>query len=352
MKKFNERYSDSGNPKVRLSEKEYQIIQDFRRVQDEAEKAGVNPDDVKHLWLKNKNSRLFVKNPNFKTEVYNKFKDDLINDLKNHSPKYSKIKRKKQKDGHLLVIDPADIHIGKLSTAYEIGKEYNTQIAIDRVHEGVKGILNKSNGFNIEKILFVAGNDILHTDNPKRQTTSGTPQDTDGMWYNNFLAAKQLYVDVLEHLMSFADVQFMFNPSNHDYQSGFFLSDTIKTWFRNSNNITFDSSISHRKYFKYHSNLIATTHGDGCKMATLPMVVADEAAKYWSLCKHRYIYTHHVHHKTAKDFPGITQESLRSPSEADSWHHRNGYQSSNNVAIEGFIHHPENGQVARLTHYF
>jgi len=31
---------------------------------------------------------------------------------------------------------------------------------------------------------------------------------------------------------------------------------------------------------------------------------------------------------------------------------RNGYQSSNNVAIEGFIHHPVNGQVARLTHYF
>ena len=101
MKKYSELYSDKGKPKVRLSEKEYQIIQDFRRVQEEAEKAGVDPDDVKHLWLKNKNSSLFVKNPNFKTNVYNKFKDDLINDLKNHSPKYSKIKRKKQKEGTL-----------------------------------------------------------------------------------------------------------------------------------------------------------------------------------------------------------------------------------------------------------
>ena len=145
MKKYSELYSNKGNPRLRLNKKEYQIIQDFRRVQDEAEKANVNADDVKHLWLKNKNSSLFVKNPNFKTDVYNKFKDDLINDLKSHSPKYSKIKRKKQKDGHLLVIDPADIHIGKISTAYEIGKEYNTQIAIDRVHEGVKGILNKFN---------------------------------------------------------------------------------------------------------------------------------------------------------------------------------------------------------------
>ena len=53
-------------------------------------------------------------------------------------------------------------------------------------------------------------------------------------------------------------------------------------------------------------------------MVTLPMVVADQGAEYFSSWKHRYIYTHHVHHKTAKDFPGIIQESLRSPSDADS----------------------------------
>jgi hypothetical protein len=42
----------------------------------------------------------------------------------------------------------------------------------------------------------------LHIDNPKRTTTSGTPQDTDGMWHTNFLIAKQLYVDVLELLLN------------------------------------------------------------------------------------------------------------------------------------------------------
>jgi hypothetical protein len=33
-----------------------------------------------------------------------------------------------------------------------------------------------------QKILFIGGNDILHVDTPKRTTTSGTSQDTDGMW--------------------------------------------------------------------------------------------------------------------------------------------------------------------------
>ena len=78
---------------------------------------------------------------------------------------------------------------------------------------------------------------------------------------------------------------------------------------------------------------------------------AVEAKKDWSQSKHRYVYTHHVHHKNAKDYAGVTVESLRSPSGTDSWHHRNGYQHAPK-AIEGFLHHPNFGQIARLTHIF
>jgi hypothetical protein len=317
----------------------------------EAHKAGVDVSTIKHAWLKNDESSLFVTNPLFKgagqkTEFYNK----IIEDLKQYSPKFPKIKRQNVEQGHLLVVDPADIHIGKLASSFETNDEYNNNIAVKRVLDGVQGILDKSSGFNIDKIVFVGGNDILHIDTPKRQTTSGTPQDTDGMWYDNFLIAKQLYIDVLSTLLSFADVHFVFNPSNHDYTNGFFLADVIQTYFRNCENITFDCNINHRKYFRYYDNLIGTTHGDGAKQGDLPLLMAHES-KEWSECKHRYIYTHHVHHKTAKDFIGVTIESLRSPSGSDSWHHRNGYTGVPK-AIEGFIHHKEFGQVARLSHIF
>ena len=86
----------------------------------------------------------------------------------------------------------------------------------------MSGILEKSDSFNMNKIVFVAGNDILHIDTPKRTTTSGTPQDTDGMWYNNFLIAKKLYIEILDELIKIADVHVMYNPSNHDYTNGFF----------------------------------------------------------------------------------------------------------------------------------
>jgi hypothetical protein len=150
--------------------------------------------------------------------------------------------------------------------------------------------------------------------------------------------------------LTVADVHFTFNPSNHDYQSGFFLAQVIEAHFRNCNNITFDCSIAHRKYFTFGSNLIGTTHGDGAKFQDLPLLMAQES-KDWSSTKHRYIYTHHVHHKNSKDFVGVTVESLRSPSGTDSWHHRNGYEHSPK-AVEGFLHHKDFGQIARFTHLF
>lgn len=345
-----------GNPSYRLTQDQIKTIKEFRSkgVLDSCSKLQVDPTTVKHLWKKTKEESVFVKNPLYVSELektYLDLRDDIISDLKKYTPKFKNIKRTKSKDSHLLVVDPADIHIGKLSTSFETGEQYDSNIAVQRVKEGVQGILNKSNGFSIDKICFIGGNDVLHIDSPQRKTTSGTPQDTHGMWYDNFLMAKKLYIDVLETLISVADVHFTFNPSNHDYTNGFFLADVIQTYFKDCKNITFDCSIAHRKYFRYHSNLIGTTHGDGAKNQDLPLLMAVESPDYWSKTKHRYVYTHHVHHKTSKDYQGVTVESLRSPSGTDSWHHRNGYQHAPK-AIEGFLHSKEHGQVARLTHLF
>ena len=344
--------SRASNPKYRLSQDEAEIIHEYRRIYNECLDNGLDVKDVKSGWIKNEHSSLYFRNPNFDgaLDKQSKFQEDLIKSLKEHTPKYETIKRVKCKEGHLLVIDPADVHIGKLCSTFETGEDYDSQKAVQRVLEGVDGILNKSNGFNIDKINIILGNDILHIDNPNNTTTSGTRQDVSGMFYDNFLMAKKLYVDVIEKLINIADVHCTFNPSNHDYMSGWLLAEIIQTHFKDCKNITFDCSINHRKYFTYGNSLIGTTHGDGAKQVDLGSLMSVEAKQEWANSEHRYFYTHHIHHKTSKDYINVCVESLRSPSPADSWHHRNGYV--NQPAIEGFIHSKTKGQIARLTHYF
>ena len=343
----------NNSARFRLKQDEIEILMQYRGIKEATDEAGVDDKDVKHGWLKTKEASLFFKNPNFKQEELNaiqQIKDECIKEVKLYAPKYHAIETIKSEDTHLLVIDIADLHIGKLATAFETGEDYNSQIAVKRAKDGMQGILDKAKGFNIDKVLFVAGNDILHTDNTRRTTTGGTPQDTDGMWYENFIMAKNLYIELLEKLMSFADVEVVYNPSNHDLTHGFFLMQLIEAHFSNST-ILFNVDLKHRKAFKYGKNLIGTTHGDGAKIENLPLLLATEFPILWSETKHRYIYSHHVHHKTSKDFIGVTFETLRSPSGSDSWHHKNGYTGVPR-AVEGYIHHKDFGQIARLTHIF
>jgi hypothetical protein len=284
---------------------------------------------------------------------FDTFKEDLLESIAKISTLPRTITRvpDTNKDGHLLVVDPADVHIQKLATVFETGDEYNSQIACQRVREGVEGLIQKANGFKIDQILFVGGNDILHTDSKNKATTSGTPQDVDSNWYTAFAVAKSLYIEVIDRLLEVADVHFVHNPSNHDFHLGTLLADVIQTYYRNCSNITFDCDLKHRKYFKYGNNLIGTTHGDGAKQDLLPILMATEQPIMWSETKYRFIYSHHLHHKVAKDYIGVTFEALRSPSGTDGWHSQKGFCGVIK-AVEGFVHHPEYGQVARLSHFF
>jgi hypothetical protein len=278
--------------------------------------------------------------------------------ISEYSPKYTPIKRKDNNNNpHLLVINPADIHIGKYANANEAGDKYNTDIAIKRVLEGIDGLLEKAKGFNIEKILFCIGNDVLHVDNVYNTTTKGTRQDTDGKWWEHYEKALSLYVNCVEKLRKLAKVDILHSMSNHDYQSGFHLAHTLQAWFRHAEDITFDISVAHRKYYKYGTSLIGLEHGDGARLDNLPLLMAQEQPKLWASTKTRYWYLHHLHHKIkykwrdAKDYIGVTVEYMRSPSSSDSWHARKGFTGAPK-ACEGFIHHKEHGQVARLTHFF
>lgn len=341
----------------RMSDEEFKEYQDWKNeererlkgLKAEAKAQGIPLDKVKQYWYKSKHYSINVKGECNKT--LEEIKEEILEEIKDFAPKYPKVKRKKSKDGHMLFLGLADLHLGKLCSIYETGDPYNHIIAEQRAKDGIQGILDKSSGFNIDKIVFNIGNDFNHVDTPKNTTTSGTSQDASLMWYDSFRMGFKLLTELIEILTSVADVHVIYDPSNHDYLTGFMLAQAVEAWFRQSKNITFDVSIAHRKYFLYGKNLIGTTHGDGAKGDKLPQLMSIEAKQHWVEADHYYWYTKHLHHKVSKDYMNVNVEVLRSPSGTDSWHHRNGFQHAPK-AIEGFIHHKEYGQVCRISHIF
>ena len=89
-------------------------------------------------------------------------KQQLIEDLRNLSPKVSKIKRKRpddRNDLHLLEISAFDLHLGKIGIK---GDEYNMDIAQERLLSAIEHLLYRAQGYYIDKILFIVGHDLLN----------------------------------------------------------------------------------------------------------------------------------------------------------------------------------------------
>lgn len=330
----------------------------FQKLQAQCDKQEIPLSAAKRGWAKSKEGTIEWVNPNFvSSEVdYFEIRDELISELKRYTPKYRKIEREKVKDGALLYINLADMHFNKLCEDHVSGGVYDLEEARRRVDDGLKRLLTYAASFPIDQIVLVIGNDILNSDTPNGTTTSGTPQSNDRHWSTAFRVAKNSVIAMIELLLGFADVHAIHCPSNHDYQTGFFLADSVSSWFDGHPNVTFDVSMRHRKYFQFGKNMIMSDHGDGVKVADTPMIMAQEQPKMWAETAHRYSFKGHIHHKDvrtfqkAKEFHGVLVEHLSSPSPKDEWHDRNGYNSAQ--AMECTLHDRENGKFGHFTHRF
>lgn len=336
-----------------ITKDELEKIETHQALNEECEKIGIPLDSVNNYWHKGKHFSIHAKNNLFDKE---RFLEQIAETIKQHAPTPPPVKYKPTKQKHLLVINPADIHIGKYSAEIETGEKYDLEIAKKRVIDGVQGIVNLASGFEIDRILLAIGNDVLHVDNVYNTTTKGTRQDVIGKWHEHFVIALELYIWACEYLRQIAPVDAVHSMSNHDYQSGFHLAHSLKAYFHNDKNVVVDAEPKHRKFYRYGNSLIGFAHGDGAKQNDLPLLMANEAKNDWAETTHRYWYLHHVHHRMrykwldGKDYHGCTIEYMRSPSASDSWHHRKGYISPKGV--QGHIHHKQHGQVARLDFIF
>ena len=330
---------------------------------DYLKERAIDPEDVvsvKHWQSASGEARFSIVTKNDRTDMTSSDRESLVLSIKqvidNHTIEYPKT-LKDNLGNHLLIINPADVHIGKLAIAEQTGEEYNKEIAKERVLKGVQGIIDRAQGYNVERILFCIGNDILHVDNTIGGTTKNTPQDQDGMWWQSFELALEVYVSVVDMLLQIAPVDCVHSMSNHDYMSGYHLAHCLKSWYRECKDVTVDASPAFRKYYKFYNNMIGLEHGDGAKQADIPLLMAQEEPQMWADCNHRVMFLHHLHHKiklkfqSAKDYIGCTVEYMRSPSGADAWHAKKGYKGSPK-AVEGFLFHRTEGRVASLIHNF
>jgi|TARA_B110000967_G_scaffold106285_1_gene108999 hypothetical protein len=233
-------------------------------------------------------------------------------------------------EGFLLEIAAYDLHLNKLGIN---GDEYSLEIARNRLLSAIDDLIDRSSGFNIDKILFTVGNDFLNSDGDKpfMSTTKGTPQLGQVDSYTAYRYGRLLIMEAINILSQFAPVHVNIIPGNHDEVSMLHLGDALEMYYEEDGYVTVDNSRPLMKGFVYGNSLIVCDHGDKTKAKDLGSIIPVRFRHIWSDVKFVEVHRGHFHGvKTisvgqAEEVNGMIIRHLSSMSATDQWHDEKNY---------------------------
>lgn len=275
---------------------------------------------------------------------------------KEYKPNINKYiyENKNNKENVMLELGLVDHHLGQLSWKDETGSgNYDIKIARKLYLDAVHYLTECATKYNIDKILYVIGNDFFNVNSQLNTTVRGTLQDEDCRWQKSFNYGVDLFIDTIEFLKQFAPVHIKQIPGNHDQERIFYAGAFLRAWYKDDPNVEIDNEPKSRKYFQYGKNLIGFAHGDAVKkLDRLVALMPLEVSELWSNTKYREWHCGHVHHETKKilildtEETGIKIRTLSTLVMPDAWHAAHGFISDRQS--QGFIWHKEKGNIAEF----
>jgi hypothetical protein len=141
-------------------------------------------------------------------------------------------------------------------------------------------------------------------------------------------------------------------PGNHDDLGSIFLRVALLHIYEGNPRVVIDQSPNVFQYFDWGKNLIGIHHGDKCKMASLPMVMAADQPELWGQTLFRHWYIGHFHNDSThvfsgKDLQGCKVETFRTIVGKEGYAHEAGYRSPQDG--KAIVLHKEYGEIERYT---
>lgn len=243
------------------------------------------------------------------------------------------------------VISLQDIHFGK---------EGNETVDKD-FEETIKSLIQRASAiYNLDKLVYVIGGDLINMDTFAGTTTSGTPVDNGMTAVEAYMQAYNCLAWSIGYLTRYVkELHVVYIPGNHDRLSSFHIAHALSKSI-SSPNIIWDVDYAERKVVTYGNNFFGFEHGD-VKTNNSLLLYATENPEQWGKTKHRTLYTGHLHTKkrieyiTADENTGFAIKILPSLSRTDYWHYHNKFVGNKRSGIIE-IHLPDTGITCELTY--
>jgi hypothetical protein len=190
--------------------------------------------------------------------------------------------------------------------------------------------------------------DYFHADDGTNRTPrGGNVLDVDGRFYKIASVGFRAMIRCITRLLEkHENVIVRNNPGNHDPHPKVMLDIAVGAYFHNEPRVHVDQSPNPFYYYRWGSQLIGTTHGDGPKLADLPLQMANDVPLDWAAAIYRVWLCGHVHHDQVKEGVGCRMETMRTMAAGDAWHKYHGYNAGRDM--KAIIYHRKFGEVNRI----
>lgn len=262
-------------------------------------------------------------------KYFEKFKSKPVI-LKEHSS---------EREGY-LVINLADLHIGRSGYEKETGEDFDLDQAESMVNNITEQFLRRYQNRNFKKIVLCIGNDVMNSA-ANGWTSSGRHQQSNCASFKEiFDKTCEIIINTIDSFKEIAPVMVVHVEGNHDRNESYMLGRLLEAYYRLDENVEVDALPSTRKYIRLGNNLIGFAHGSEEKdrIYTLMQV---EQPKNWSECPTRIWLLGHLHHLMCKENAGVEVWTCPSPTAKDEWTAKNGFVS--NRRTTGFVFNSDSG---------
>ena len=247
----------------------------------------------------------------------------------------------------LLTLYPiADAHVGMMAWGDEVGEDYDTKIAVDRITSWIGQAVASSPASDTAIILDVG--DLNHADDQ----TSMTPRskhilDVDTRHFKTLdltIYALATAIDLAKAKHARVIVRIL--PGNHNPTSYMAVLFALAERYRDDERVEVQKVPGEFFTYEFGNCLIASHHGDKAKAERMVMFLADEYAEIWGRTKHRYLWTGHLHHHKSQDIGGVTWEQLRAVTAKDAYASSHAYVARSQ--LQAITYQRDLGEVQRV----
>lgn len=258
-------------------------------------------------------------------EILRKFVEDLSKPIAGLAPVTAPPEH--TKDSLLSIYPIGDQHHGMYAEAAQTGTEYNTDVSAELLTTSIDYLCATAPPSGTAILLDVGDFHHANCSNNETPASRHAMHVTASYGKVMYTGAMALVHCTMRLLEKHAKVYVWIMPGNHNPDAAFATALAMSFYFHNEPRVEVDLGNSAFKFLRFGKNLIAAHHGDGPKLANLPLIMAVDRPQDWAETEYRVWHCGHIHHRTFKEEPGVDVETHRTLAPSNAWDHKKGYRS-------------------------